>query len=92
MSNSKKVQSNPPFKIMIAKAIIAEGSKSGSTRQYIKKYLEANYNIKPTNPWINKTISALTKATEGPRLIVNRYHSGHFRCSPELKELVEKFP
>ena len=87
---TQKVQSRPSFKIMIAFAIIAEGSKSGSTRQYIKKYLKVNYNVKPTNSWINKTISMLTKTTECPRLIVNRYHTGHFRCSPELKTLVEK--
>lgn len=92
MATEKKslnTRSYPPFKIMIARAIVAEDNKAGSTRQYIKKYLQANYKISPTNPWINRTIADLTKKTEGPRLIVNRYHTGHFRCSPELKKLVE---
>ena len=86
---SLRVRSHPPFKIMIARAIVAENNKAGSTRQYIKKYLQANYKISLTNPWINRTIDDLTKKTEGPRLIINHYHTGHFRCSPELKKLVE---
>lgn len=86
---TNKRSSHPPFKIMIAVAIVKQGNKAGSTREYIKKYLQCYYKISPTNPWINKTIANLIKKTEGPRLIVNRYHTGHFRCSPELKKLVE---
>ena len=75
-----------PFKIMICKAIISEASRKGSSRQYIKKYLECNYNILPQNPHINKTIKSMIEKGE---LIPDKYHKGHYRVSLELKKTIK---
>jgi hypothetical protein len=74
----------------IGRAIYAEQNKQGSTLQYIKKYLEANYNIKPTDKRIKKTINKLLSLTSGERLIMNKHHTGHYRLSPEFKRKIEQ--
>src|SRR5438874_2524454 len=73
------------MKYRIARAIRAEDNKQGSTLQYIKKYLECNYNINPKDPLINKTIKMLTSLKSGERLIVNPHHKGHYKISKELR-------
>lgn len=77
------------MKYRIARAIIAEKNTQGSTLVYIKKYLEANYKINPTNPWIKRTINILTSSNSGERLIINNKLKGHYKVSPELKEAVK---
>ena len=77
------VSNHPPFKEMIGKAIVAEANYSGSTRVYIKKYLECNYKILPTNPHINKSIKSMVDSGE---LVVNSKHTGHFRVSPRFRK------
>lgn len=69
----------------IAQAIYSENSRKGSTLQYIKKYLETNYNIKETK-FIKKTINKLIKSEAAEGLIVNKYHRGHYRLSREFRE------
>lgn len=70
------------MKRMIGYAITSERNRNGSTRPYIKKYLETNYKIEPTDPRINKTIKILLD--EGS-LIPDKHHGGHYRMSPEYK-------
>lgn len=74
---------------MIIRAIYANSpyEKKGATRQYIKKYLETNYKIEPTNPHINKSIKRLI---ENEEIIVNPYYSGHYRLSPQNKKKMIK--
>lgn len=74
------------MKRRIGCAIIIDNNKKGSTRPLIKKYLETNYKIEPTDPWINRTIRILTSLEKGERLIPNRHHKGHYRLSPEYKK------
>lgn len=76
------------MKYKIVRAIRADHDKKGSTRQYIKKYLESNYKIEPTNPWINFTIFILTNRIKGERLIINPHRTGHYKLSSELKKLI----
>lgn len=85
---AKAAPTHPPFRIMIAKAVDAEHSRKGSTRPYIKKYLQANYGIDPASPILRRQLGALIKATTGPRLVSDHYHAGHYRLSEELKVLI----
>ncbi len=73
----------------IAKAIDAGRDKKGLSRQFIKKFLESNYKIEPTDPWINFTLYILSNRKEGERLIVNPHHTGHYKLSPALKKLIK---
>jgi hypothetical protein len=82
----KKESSHPTYKVMIGKAILAEKSKKGSTRQYLKKYLETNYRIDPKSHYLKKEITKLTSLTTGARLIVDPKHTGHYRLSEEYKD------
>jgi hypothetical protein len=77
------------MKYRIARAIIALNDNKGETLQYIKKYLEVNYNISPHNLLIKKTINILTSLTSGERLIINPQHKGHYKVSKELKDAVK---
>jgi hypothetical protein len=71
----------------IGKAIYNQNSRKGSTLVYIKKYLETNYNITETK-FIKRTINKLVKLETGERLIVNKYHRGHYRLSREFKKKI----
>jgi hypothetical protein len=81
----KNVPTHPPFKKMILRAVEAIDDKKGSSLPYIKKYLETNYKIKPTNPLINKTI---TKLVTGGDIIINPKHKGHYKISKESKIII----
>lgn len=88
-SDTKKITTTksglPPYKIMIARAILADDDKKGSSRQTIKKYLYQNYKIeKDRYHYVNSTIAKLTKSGE---LIRNPKHMGHFKLCPELKKV-----
>jgi len=83
---AKKYKTHPPFSIMIAKAILAENNPNGSTRYYIKKYLEANYNISPTSYLTN---IAIKKLLTEEKLIRDENNSEHFHVSDELRKRVE---
>ena len=76
-------EGHPPFKLMIGKAILAEANRNGSTRQYLKKYLEANYKISPKHPYTNKAIKMMIESGE---IIVNSRRTGHYRLSPQFKK------
>lgn len=77
---------HPSFKIMIGIAILSNvTSKKGSSRQSIKKYMSANYNINPTNVLINKNIKLLLQDGD---LIPHAKYGGHYRCSPTFKKSV----
>jgi len=84
----KKVN-HPSFSEMIIKSIYAvlPYEKKGGTRQYIKKYLEANYNIEPSNPHINKAISKLIETEE---IIVNPKYGGHYKLSSNTRKRLIK--
>ena len=82
------VKIHPPFKIMIGRAIVSEHSHNGSTRHYIKMYLEANYNINRKSPYTNKAIKSMLDSGE---LIPNRYHSRHYRASLGLQNKVNDY-
>ncbi len=74
---------HPPFKNMICSAIASlskEDKRKGASRDYIKKYLAANFNIPSTNPFINKTLLKMLRDHE---LVTNTYHRGHYKLSPE---------
>jgi linker histone H1 and H5 family len=75
--------SHPPFKIMIGKAIKANAERKGTSRIYIKKYLETNFKIEPTSPFINKTLKTMLESGE---LTTNPYHTGHYRLSSGFKK------
>ena len=81
--------SHPSYTIMIGRAIEAEKNPKGSTRYYIKKYLQTNYRIDPTSQILKNAFSKLLNAEEGPRLIPNARSKGHYRLSKELKALVK---
>jgi linker histone H1 and H5 family len=83
---AKKYKTHPPFSIMIAKAILAENNPNGSTRYYIKKYLEANYNISPTFYFTNVSIG---KLLDNGTLIRDENYSEHFHVSDELRKKFE---
>ncbi|HSW76902.1 MAG TPA: histone H1/H5 family protein [Candidatus Saccharimonadales bacterium] len=74
------------IKRMIGHAIRGEQSRKGTTRPYIKKYLEANYKIEPTDKRINKTIKILL---DEKMLIPDKHHAGHYRLSPEYKKWLD---
>lgn len=85
-----KSKNHPTFAVMIAQAIISENSNIGSTRYYIKKYLEVNYKISPSSHFINTTIKKLLNAVDGePRLIRDENNSEHYHVSEELRKKVE---
>lgn len=73
------------MKYKIGMAITADKDKKGSSRQAIKKYLAANYNIKPNDPLINSTIKILLNRTSGERLIKNKHYPGHYKLSSDFK-------
>lgn len=75
------------MKFRIGQAIRCEKSKSGSTRPFIKKYLETNFKIDPTDPRINKTIRVML--WEGS-LIPNKTKKQHFRLSSDYKKRIDK--
>jgi hypothetical protein len=77
------------MKYKIARTILSEENKKGSTLVYIKKYLECNYNIDPKTPLIKNTIHMLTQLKSGERLIINPKHKGHYKLSKELKDAVQ---
>lgn len=52
---TKKKYSHPTYEIMITTAINALKQRGGSSRQAIKKYLEANYKLSPNWETIFKT-------------------------------------
>jgi len=86
---TSKKTSHPTFEIMIAKAIIADANRKGSSRDAIKKYLKANYGILPENPHLKHALHSLVARSEGPRLLAP--NSGRFRVSPELrKKIIEE--
>lgn len=88
----KNKNGNLPFKGMIGKAVYSSicatglGCRKGASRPYIKKYLQANFNIPPTHHMINSTLMKMTKNGE---LVVNPHHTGHYRLSPAFKTVVE---
>lgn len=72
------------IKRLIGCAITAERCMyHGSTRQYIKKYLETNYKIEPDDLRVNNTIRILL--ADG-NLIPNKKYKGHFRVSDTFKK------
>lgn len=75
----------------IARAINAANDKKGVSLQTIKKYLECNFKIEPTDPWINFTIYILINTEGQEKLMINPYHRGHYRLSPKLKQYMEKY-
>ena len=88
---TKKVakSSHPSYAIMVGRAIKAEQNTKGSTRYFIKKYLQVNYKIDPKSQILKNAFSKLINAEEGPRLIPNARSKGHYRLSKELKSLVK---
>ena len=78
------------MKDRIVRAILALHDNKGGTLQYIKKYLETNYNVDPKNPLIKHTINMLTSLKSGERLIINHNHKGHYKVSKELRDAVIK--
>ena len=54
------VKEHEKIKWRIARAVYANKEYHGSSRQFIKKYLETNYKIEPTDPIINSAIKMLT--------------------------------
>lgn len=73
------------IKRMIGYAIISEKSKIGSTRPYIKKYLETNYKVEPDDPRINNVIRLLLLDES---LVRNKKKGGHFHLSPKYKKWI----
>jgi linker histone H1 and H5 family protein len=74
---------HPSFKKMVTDAIIAEQSKIGSSRQYIKMYVWANYKIDPKHFLINKTIKLMLENGELQR---NSRKTGHFMLAGNYKK------
>jgi len=86
----KKVAAHPPFKIMIARAIIADKNRKGSSRAYIKKYLQQNYKIDPKSSALRIAIARLSAMKDGARLVANHQHKGHYRISDQLKREIKQ--
>lgn len=81
---------HPPYKIMICKALNCQ--ENGGSRNYIKKYLETNYEIPPTSPYLRRTMRQLINAPQGePRLYTKGKKRGTYYASAELKAKVIEF-
>jgi len=80
----------PTYEVMIAKAIAAEKSRKGSSRQAIAKYIAANYPVPDDLLKIHLKL-AFRRLTSGdkPRLVKVR---GSFKLSEALKKEVTKKP
>ncbi len=81
-ANSFNKVEHPPFKEMISKAIFAEREIRGSSLPFIKKYLETNWKILPTNPLINATIR---KMLINDDLYRDHIKKGHYHISKTIK-------
>lgn len=74
------------YKGMIGRAIVADADKKGSSRQAIKKYLEANFKVEKKD-WF-RVNSTLTKMLESKEITKNPKHQGHFKLSPDFRKLI----
>ncbi len=76
---------HPSYKTMIINAVESkkqdENPRKGASRDYIKKYLAANYGIEEKQyHYLNKALQTLVK---NEVLIVNSHHRGHYKFPPK---------
>ena len=75
------------YKMMVARSIMADSEKKGTSRQSIKKYMSANYKIESSKHFlVNGAIKKMVAAGE---IIPNSKHTGHFRLEANYKKSFE---